>query len=207
MEDEGRRERKKRVTTEAIEQAAIDLALEVGLRETTVEAISERADVTSRTFFNYFASKEDAVLGLSRLASPVFELPSTRTEVSAFDQVRDHMRGLLLESTAAYSGRIRDRRRLMGLHPELIGRDYLHLVLVGERLRAWLSELLQVEDPSVDSQEIATRAITILQVLNAAYQIASQCWEVEDLAGPRLAELFDEALVRIASVTHPAVAS
>ena len=34
----------------------------------TIDAISERADVSTRTFFNYFPSKEDAVLGIDEVA-------------------------------------------------------------------------------------------------------------------------------------------
>lgn len=59
------RERKARVTQAALEAATIDLALEVGLANVTTDQIADRADVSPRTFFNYFASKEDAVVGYS----------------------------------------------------------------------------------------------------------------------------------------------
>ncbi len=58
-----RRERKKQATRHAIHKAAMELAEERGLHGVTVEAISERADVAPRTFWAYFRSKEDAVLG------------------------------------------------------------------------------------------------------------------------------------------------
>lgn len=58
----GRRERKKLATRQALHEAAMDLAEERGLANVTVEAITERADVAVRTFFNYFPSKEEAVL-------------------------------------------------------------------------------------------------------------------------------------------------
>ncbi len=58
-----RRERKKNATRDAIHEAALSLSEELGLAAVTVEAISERADVASRTFFNYFPSKVHAVLG------------------------------------------------------------------------------------------------------------------------------------------------
>ncbi|WP_020387918.1 TetR family transcriptional regulator [Kribbella catacumbae] len=59
----GRRERKKRETRDALMAAALRLAVEKGPDNVTVEEISEAADVSVRTFFNYFSHKEHAILG------------------------------------------------------------------------------------------------------------------------------------------------
>jgi len=59
----GRRERKKLTTRMALKAAAIDLVGERGYSNVTVEDIADAADVSVRTFFNYFASKEAAVVG------------------------------------------------------------------------------------------------------------------------------------------------
>ena len=58
------RERNRRKAWLAIHAAASELALKHGLADTTVEMIADHAGVSRRTFFNYFASKEDAVLGI-----------------------------------------------------------------------------------------------------------------------------------------------
>jgi AcrR family transcriptional regulator len=58
-----RRERNRIQTWDAIHDAASTLALEHGLHGATIDAIVDRAGVSRRTFFNYFPTKEDAVLG------------------------------------------------------------------------------------------------------------------------------------------------
>ncbi|MFC9442220.1 TetR/AcrR family transcriptional regulator [Brevibacterium sp. NPDC056947] len=60
---EGLRERKKRERQRALRRAAIELTLEKGFSTITIEDICERCGVSRRTFFNYFASKEEALLG------------------------------------------------------------------------------------------------------------------------------------------------
>jgi len=60
----GLRERKRIETRKNLEAAAIKLVARDGLEQASIEAISELAGVSPRTFFNYFDSKEEAVLGL-----------------------------------------------------------------------------------------------------------------------------------------------
>ena len=62
---EGLRERKKRERGRALRRATLELTLESGYANVTIEAICERAGVSRRTFFNYFANKEEALLGRS----------------------------------------------------------------------------------------------------------------------------------------------
>ena len=57
----GLRERKKVDTRRALSDAALELAFERGLENVTRDEIAARADVSPRTFNNYFANKYEAV--------------------------------------------------------------------------------------------------------------------------------------------------
>jgi AcrR family transcriptional regulator len=57
----GLRARKKQATSTALQRSAIDLFLERGYDETTVQDITDAAGVSQRTFFRYYPTK-DAVL-------------------------------------------------------------------------------------------------------------------------------------------------
>ncbi|RZU49187.1 TetR family transcriptional regulator [Krasilnikovia cinnamomea] len=59
----GLRERKKAATRAALSHAAWSLMITAGLSSVTPEAIAAAADVSPRTFRNYFASREEAILG------------------------------------------------------------------------------------------------------------------------------------------------
>ncbi|MFK4805229.1 MULTISPECIES: TetR/AcrR family transcriptional regulator [unclassified Microbacterium] len=61
---DGLRERRRAETTRTLIRAARRFTAEHGLAGFTVEDLCAEADVSRRTFFNYFASKDDAVLGV-----------------------------------------------------------------------------------------------------------------------------------------------
>ncbi|HEY8753433.1 MAG TPA: TetR family transcriptional regulator [Arthrobacter sp.] len=61
--DGGLRGRKRLQTRKAVTAAARSLTAAKGLSGFTVEEVCERVGISRRTFFNYFPSKEDAILG------------------------------------------------------------------------------------------------------------------------------------------------
>lgn len=63
----GRRERRRTATRERIFRAALALFAEQGVAATTVEQITEAADVGKGTFFNYFPSKEHVLAAFGEM--------------------------------------------------------------------------------------------------------------------------------------------
>ena len=57
------RERKKSATRLALEEAALRLVADRGLAQVTVDDIADAVNVSPRTFFNYFPSKDAAITG------------------------------------------------------------------------------------------------------------------------------------------------
>ncbi|MCF3124874.1 TetR family transcriptional regulator [Streptomyces arenae] len=77
----GLRERKKQRTRDALLRAALELFTTKGYEETTVDEIAEAVDVSQRTFFRYFANKQEAAFAIqvmveARFAEALRERPS-----------------------------------------------------------------------------------------------------------------------------------
>ena len=70
--DPGRRQRKKQRTRDALIETAMKLFAAKGYDHTAIHEITDAVDVSERTFFRYFASKEDLVLSLIRDGSAAF---------------------------------------------------------------------------------------------------------------------------------------
>jgi AcrR family transcriptional regulator len=64
-----RRERKKQQTRDALLRAALELFKAKGYEQTKVREITDAVDVSERTFFRYFASKEDLAVSFVRDAA------------------------------------------------------------------------------------------------------------------------------------------
>src|SRR5258707_12062225 len=87
----GLRERKKQRTRETIARAARELFAERGYHATTLPDIAEAADVSTRTIFAYFSSKEDILFSKfgamkEALALALAERPEGK---DALDTVRE----------------------------------------------------------------------------------------------------------------------
>jgi AcrR family transcriptional regulator len=86
----GLRERKKRRTRDALLHAALDLFTTQGYDETTVDEIVDAVEVSQRTFFRHFASKEETVFAVQEMVESRFlsELRQRPAAEAPFEAMR-----------------------------------------------------------------------------------------------------------------------
>ncbi|WP_406252366.1 TetR family transcriptional regulator [Streptomyces atratus] len=87
----GLRERKKRRTRDALLHAALDLFTTQGYEETTVDEIVDAVEVSQRTFFRYFASKEEAAFAIQEMVESHFltQLRRRPADEAPFEAMRN----------------------------------------------------------------------------------------------------------------------
>src|SRR3954449_4428781 len=88
MAADGLRDRKKRRTREAISDTATQLFIEHGFEEVTLAQIADAAEVSVKTIFNHFGSKEDLYFDragemLEGLRTTIVDRPAGMTTLEA----------------------------------------------------------------------------------------------------------------------------
>jgi AcrR family transcriptional regulator len=196
----GLRERKRLATRRAIQFAVLELVAERGLENVTVDEVSRVADVSPRTFFNYFASKEEALIG---------ESPSLPQDSDVEEFVNAGPDGNLLADLgvmiAGSSENIRDdfellslRRRLMKQHPQLFALRMATMRSFEDELGAIVARRLSADEPELadNPAELAQRARLITFVAFGVMRHAWSRWAdagggAQELAA-RLRDSFDQ---------------
>lgn len=184
----GLRERKKQRTHDELQRIATRLFLERGYDAVTVEEIAAEADVSNRTFYRYFASKEDLVLGdLAELVTDFSESLAARpADESALDAIRAVAQDVatLLADDAETN---RARARIIEATPILQQRRIERQPHMEEALVPFVAERLGL-DPDRDLLPRLIAACTV-----AAATVAVEQWSAH-LVDESLAEQIDRAL-------------
>ncbi|NUT54994.1 MAG: TetR family transcriptional regulator [Thermoleophilia bacterium] len=190
-DDCGLRERKKRETRRAINLAALDLVEEKGFASVTTDEIAGRAGVSARTFFNYFPSKEAAVIGTTpeELEAYAASLEHATEGESPVASLRRIIAEMLAPGTIDKQLRARRRRILLGepaLAPALVGNN----IRIENALTAALERRLGVR-PGASLEPRLTVTVSLAAVRT--------CIEHQQQGGSgRLERNIDQAFDRIA---------
>jgi AcrR family transcriptional regulator len=201
VEPPGLRERKRVATRLAIQSAVLRLALEHGLEHVTVEDISREADVSPRTFFNYFVSKEAAMTG----DAPALLEDEGIAEFIAGGPTGDLLRDLgeLIATAAESASESREtmllRRDLHTRYPHLFALRLAGMRAFEDELAVLIESRLVHDEPALaeDPVALASRARFITLIAFAALRHAWTCWadpggDRDEPLAPKLRESFDQ---------------
>ncbi len=194
----GLRERKRLATRRAIEFAALGLVADKGLDGVTIDEISRIANISPRTFFNYFASKESALVGDAPELPPAEAVSAYVNATSG--SVFDGLGALLANATEGESNDtelLLLRRGLLKEYPQLFAMRMAAMRAFEEQLREVIALRLVADDPSLvaDDDLVLSRSRLITHVAFGAMKHAWTRWADNEGGVPlrdRLKESFDE---------------
>jgi AcrR family transcriptional regulator len=187
----GLRERKKARTRQALIDTGLDLFIRQGFEHTTIDEIVNACDVSRRTFFRYFASKEDLFIA---------ESDDRRTAMIAFLDQRPaaeapwrSVRGAIVDLARTHLG---DRRRRLA-RARLIAHTPTLRAASLEAQRRWQQALVEAlarrAGPDADLLELHLMAGAATAALHAALEV----WTADKGRGD-LSQLVEQAFDRLA---------
>ena len=185
---EGLRERNRRRTAGDLEQAALRLFTERGYDAVTIDDIAGEAGVSRRTFFRYFATKEDVLF--SDQPDRLVEL----RKALAARPVEEPVLGAVREAILSMAGGYEDERdyllrriTIMRGTPALLGRALIYQRSWEDALSALVADRLGV-DPLADLRPGVVAGSTM-----SALRTAITLWLAQQ-GKPHLPSLAAEAL-------------
>lgn len=203
----GRRERKKLRTREALVDAAFTLFQEKGFEATTVEEIADAVDVSSRTFFRYFASKEEVALGFQeeqRLAmmKVLAERPADEPVVTA---LRRAIVSVVQECEHGGGGFDPERfgciQELMASSPALLAGSLEHSQKKQYELTQIIADRMGVDSATDLRPHVVAAAAT------CTFQAIAESWRSGSLQHLDLSEVVDQAFALLEEgINYPSAA-
>lgn len=191
----GLRQRKKAQTRQALVDAALDLFTRQGFDHTTVDEIAAACDVSRRTFFRYFSSKEDVFSGdKGQQDQEIFDFIASRP---AEEPGLLSLRAAVLSMASFYAeqkNRLLVQVRVINATPALQSAGHDHQQLAVEHIVDALSR--RSSEPLDDEQIYQLRLVA--QAAVAALRTAMDRW-VQGDGQEDLVDLASQALDLLAS--------
>jgi AcrR family transcriptional regulator len=161
----GLRERKKQRTRELIADAALDLFAARGYQATTVAEIAAAADVSVRTVFTYFPTKEDILFSdhavfRDRLAEA---LAMRKPRSSALDTLRD----FVVENLSAIDESSRRRWEIVSQDEQLLSLQRARQAELGDVIAAAVAGDL---GDDADDFRLQLVTATVIAAVTAVYE-------------------------------------
>lgn len=185
----GLRERKKILVQEAIEAAALRLFQQKGYEQTSIQDIADAVTMSTRTFFRYFASKEDLLFmpmrivleeGISYLKLLASEVPPPTVLARSFVYIA----GLYQERRASFLVRY----QVAMVSPQLAS---MYLFSLATTEPALCEALFARQGADVDQRHIRV----LVAIYMATFRVAMEEWlgnGVEGDLASLLHEYFEE---------------
>jgi AcrR family transcriptional regulator len=189
----GLRERKKQRTRDALVDAAFDLFERKGFEATTIDEIADAVELSPRTFFRYFESKEDVALTL--MDQQFFAVYAAFTARPAHEPVLTALRHAVVDMMRACEDgtggfdaeRFGCAQRLMKDSPAVHARSLELCTARLDELAEHVAARMGV-DPTVDP-----RPTLVAAVATTAVQTAIVAWRETEPEAPAFV-LADRAL-------------
>jgi len=183
----GLRERKKQQTREKIERVALKLFADRGYDETTLAEIADAADISPRTIFAYFQSKEDILFSdepssvLERVKEMLEQRPPGATTL---DVLRE-----LISLLPPPDEQALQRKKIIAAHPGLGMKLHAHLAQLEPVLSESIARDLGAGPDDVRPPLIAACMTTAFTTLRERLEAAPQ-----DPNHQQVMEMLDQVL-------------
>lgn len=149
-----------------LQAAALELFAEKGYEATTIEEIAQRAQLTRRTFFRYFADKREALFfGSSAFETAVLESLRNERAADPLERIVDALAAVAVDYFDARAAAVRRRRRIIQSSPELQERESKKMSHITDQSAALLAA------QAVDAQTARFAAELGVLVFRQAFEL------------------------------------
>jgi len=191
------RERKKQQVRRRFQRIALELFDERGFEHVTVDDIAERAEISRSTFFRYFPTKEDVLIG--RADEHLDELRDAFVARAPDEPVLRSLRHSLEALAASYEAERSDfvaMRRIAEDHPSILARGLEHQAAWEETFAELLADRLQdTAGPGLRSRVVAGAVMAAVRVAIDEWLAEGGSRDLQALIGEAF-EVLDDGLVQ-----------